>query len=95
MIWPQFSCATSGLFQHLVWENIFLWYCSVKKIKGFFDDSDEDKEHDFETFEGDSDYNKMRAEKAKTDVSDEVDEEDLGTSWGGKAYSFQKGVNNF
>ena len=37
----------------------------------------------------------MRAEKAKTDVSDEVDEEDLGTSWGGKAYSFQKGVNNF
>ena len=80
----------------------FLHYSSVRK--NFFDDdggiilndydkkSDTDVGDDFVTFAGDKDFEDMRSSQHK--VSDEADNENLGASWGGKAYSFQQGSND-
>jgi hypothetical protein len=37
----------------------------------------------------------MLAQKDKSDTLDERNNDDLGQSWGGDAYSFQKGLNDF
>ena len=85
----------------------FLHYSSVRK--NFFDDDDDDggiilNDHDkksdtdvgedFETFVDDEDFANMRIFSSQPNVSDEVDNENLGVSWGGKAYSFQQGSND-
>lgn len=66
----------------------------VQKKINFFDD---DVDDDFETFDGDEDFLKMTASKAKTDDPGEPEgkgEPPLGKPWGGNAYSLQKGLNS-
>lgn len=64
----------------------------VKKVVNFFDDDDDD-EDDFETFEHDKDFAKMKVSLEANDKS-ELDEtkaeEDLGSPWGGKAFSLKE-----
>jgi hypothetical protein len=71
-------------------------FYSVRKNYNFFDDDDKKSDTDvgegFETFENDKDFADMRS--SQHNVSDEADNEDLGASWGGKAYSFQQGSND-
>ncbi|CAB3996794.1 Hypothetical predicted protein, partial [Paramuricea clavata] len=67
---------------------------SVKKTFNFFDDNgdgDGNEDDDFETFDGDKDFAKMRASKnTSNDAPDDSGGEKLGKAWGGAAYSFQK-----
>lgn len=59
--------------------------------KNFFDDEEED---DFEKFDNDEDFIKMRvSEPDEEDYEDE--KEELGEPWGGKEYSLGKGLSFF
>jgi hypothetical protein len=64
----------------------------LKKSGNFFDVKEGE---DFETFADDIDFAKMIASKDKSDAPDVHDDDKLGQTWGGGAYSFQKGLNDF
>ncbi|XP_028398728.1 spermatogenesis-defective protein 39 homolog [Dendronephthya gigantea] len=64
---------------------------NVQKKHNFFDDDDDDD--DFETFDGDKDFEKMTGSltaNAKTDDPAEDEEKMGGVAWGGVAYSLTK-----
>lgn len=63
----------------------------VKKVDNFFDDDDD--VDDFETFENDKDFAKMKMSLNENDKNafQNTAEEDLGRAWGGETYSLKQG----